>query len=59
MYHGLGNHFRRTRWNSNVSWVMWNLIVSPFRVLVLVLVQDICIVCAKYHRLRYHFGRNQ
>ena len=24
-YHRLGNHFGRTRWNSKVTWVMWNL----------------------------------
>ena len=23
--HRLGNHFGRTRWNSLVMWVMWNL----------------------------------
>ena len=26
-YHRLGNHFGRTRWNSLVTWVMWNLIL--------------------------------
>ena len=25
-YHGLRNHFGRTRWNSKVTWVMWNLV---------------------------------
>jgi hypothetical protein len=44
-YHRLKN--RRTRWIPWVTRVMWNL--SFFRlVIVLVLVQDRCIVCAKY-----------
>ena len=25
-YHRLGNRFGRTRWNSKVTWVMWNLV---------------------------------
>ena len=31
MYHRLGNHLGRTRWNSYVTWVMWNLIQSFWR----------------------------
>jgi hypothetical protein len=46
MYHRLGCHFGRTRWNSYVTWVMWNL-VSVRLEIVLVSVQDRCTVCAK------------
>ena len=45
-YHRLGNYFERTRWNSLVMWVMWNL-VSFCLETVLVSVQDRCIVCAR------------
>ena len=45
-YHRLRNHFGRIRWNSSVTWVMWNL-VSVFLETVLALVQDWCMVCAK------------
>ena len=45
-YHRLGNRFGRTRWNSYVTWVMWNLIFVHLEI-VLVLVQDMCVVCAK------------
>ena len=31
MYHRLGNRFGRTRWNSQVTWVMWNLVRSVWR----------------------------
>jgi hypothetical protein len=31
MYRRLRNHFGRTRWNSYVTWVMWNLVSVPFR----------------------------
>ena len=31
MYHRLGNHFERNRWNSLVTWVMWNLVRSIWR----------------------------
>ena len=59
MYHGLEKHFGRSRWNSYVTWVMWNLI-SVCLETVLVSVQDRCIVCALwYHRLRNHFGSTQ
>jgi hypothetical protein len=46
MYRSFRNHFGRTRWNSYVSWVMWNL-VSVRLETVLVSVQDRCTVCAK------------
>jgi hypothetical protein len=39
MYHRLGKHFGRTRWNSYVTWVMSNLVLVRLEiVLVLVLV---------------------
>jgi hypothetical protein len=45
-FHMLGNHFGPTRWNSKLTWVMWNL--SSFRLeIVLVSVQDRCMVCAR------------
>ena len=46
MYHRLRNCFGRTRWNSQVTWVMWNL-VSVRLEMVLVSVLDRCTVCAK------------
>jgi hypothetical protein len=46
MYHRLRNHFGCTRWNSYVTWVMWNL-VSVRLETVLVSVQDRCTVCAE------------
>ena len=45
-YYRLRSHFERTRWNSLVTWIMWNL-VSVYLVTVLVSVQDRCIVCNK------------
>jgi hypothetical protein len=45
-YHRLGNHFRHTRWNSELTWVMCNLILVCLETM-LVSVQDRCIVCAK------------
>jgi hypothetical protein len=45
-HHRLRNHFGRTRWNSLVTWVMWNLVLVHLET-VLVLVQDRCMVCAK------------
>jgi hypothetical protein len=45
-YHRLRNHFRCTRWNSYVTWVMWNL-VSVHLEIVLVSVQDRSMICAK------------
>ena len=45
-YHRLRSHCGRTRWNSLVTWIMWNL-VSVCLVTVLVLVQDRCTVCVK------------
>ena len=45
-YHKLVNRFGRTRWNSLVTWVIWNL--TSFRLeTVLVLGQDRCTVCTK------------
>jgi hypothetical protein len=46
MYHRRGSHFGCTRWNSLVTWVLWNL--SSIRLdTVLVSVQDRCMVCAR------------
>ena len=45
-YHRLENHFGRTRWNSKVTWVMWNLILIHLFT-VLVSVQNWCAMCAK------------
>ena len=44
--HRLRNRFGRTRWNSEVTWVMSNL-VSICLETVLVSVQDRCTICAK------------
>ena len=46
MYTGLENHFGRSRRNSYVTGLKWNL-VSVRLDIVLVLVQDSCTVCAK------------
>jgi hypothetical protein len=46
MYCRLRHHFGRTRWNSYVMWVMWNLILVLLET-VLVSVQDRCMICAK------------
>jgi hypothetical protein len=46
MYHRLRCCFGLSRWNSYVTWVMWNL-VSVRLETVLVLVQDRSTVCAK------------
>ena len=44
---GSENHFGCTRWNSKVTWVIWNL--ASFRLeSMLVLVQDRCMVCARH-----------
>ena len=45
-YHRLRNRFGRTRWNSKVTWVISNH-VSVRLEMVLVSVQDRCMVCAK------------
>jgi hypothetical protein len=51
MYHRLENHFACTRWNSNMMWVTWNLILVHLDArLVHGLRQT-------YLRLRIHFGR--
>ena len=47
MYHRLGNRFGRTRWNSKVTRVMWNLVLVRLEI-VLVSMQDRCTVCAKH-----------
>jgi hypothetical protein len=47
MYHRLENHFERTRWNSLVTWVTWNLVLVHL-VTVLVSMQDRCTVCTKH-----------
>ena len=44
-YHGLSNHFGRTRWNSMVKSVMSNLVLVHLET-VLVLVQGRCTDCA-------------
>jgi hypothetical protein len=44
--HRLKNHFGRTRWNSLMTWGMWNL-VSVHLENVLVSAQDMCMVSAK------------
>jgi hypothetical protein len=46
-YHRLRNVFGRTRWNSEVTWVMSNLILVCLDT-VLVSVQDRCMVYAKH-----------
>jgi hypothetical protein len=46
-YHRLRNYFGRTRWISNVTLVMWNL-VSNYLETVVMSVQDSCTVCAKH-----------
>ena len=48
-YLRLENCFGRTRWNSMVMWVMWNLTSFSLET-VLVLVQDRCTLCAKRTR---------
>jgi hypothetical protein len=45
-YHKLRNDFACTRWNSLVTWAMWNLVLVRLEI-VLVSVQDRCMVCAK------------
>jgi hypothetical protein len=45
-YHRLGNQFGRIRWNSKMTWVMWN-IVSVHLETMLVSVQDSRTVCAE------------
>jgi hypothetical protein len=44
IYHRVENHFGCTRWNSKVTWVIWN-VVSVY--LETVLVQDKCMVCTE------------
>jgi hypothetical protein len=46
-YHRIKNHFGRTRWNCQMTCVMWNLILVYFEI-VLVSVQDRCTVHAKH-----------
>jgi hypothetical protein len=47
MFCRLRNRSGRTWWNSKVTWVMWNLVLAHFEI-VLVSVQDRCTVCAKH-----------
>ena len=47
MYHRLRNRIGRTRWNSKVTWVIWNLF-SVHLERVLVSVQDRCTVSAEH-----------
>ena len=46
MIHRLGNHFGWTRWNSKVMRLKWNLVTVRSEI-VLVLVQDRCMICAE------------
>jgi hypothetical protein len=46
-YCRLKNHFRRIRWNSYVTWALWNF-VSVHLEMLLVSVQDRCMVCTKH-----------
>jgi hypothetical protein len=46
-YHRLRNHFRFTRWNFKLTWVMWSH-VSVRLEMVLVSEQDRCTVSAKH-----------
>jgi hypothetical protein len=46
-YHRIRNCFGHTRWYFEVMWVMWNL-VSVRLEIVLLSVQDRCIVCAEH-----------
>jgi hypothetical protein len=46
-YRRLGNSIRGTRWNSKVTWVMWNLVSICFKT-VLASVQDRCLVCVNH-----------
>jgi hypothetical protein len=46
-YHSLKNYFGRTRWNTKVTWAMWNLILYHLE-MVLVSEEDRCTVCAKH-----------
>jgi hypothetical protein len=45
-YRRLGNSIGGTRWNSLVTWVMWNLVSICFETL-LAFVQDWCTVCVE------------
>jgi hypothetical protein len=46
-YYRLANCFGCTRWNSYVTWFMWNLVLVHLET-VLASVQDRCTVCAKH-----------
>jgi hypothetical protein len=46
-YHSLRDYFGCTRWNSKVTWLMWNLVLAHLEI-VLLLVQDRCTVCTKH-----------
>ena len=58
-YHMLKNHFGHTQENSQVMWVMWNLISISLEI-VLVSMQDSGSVSRQtYHKLRIHFRRTR
>jgi hypothetical protein len=46
MYRRLETSYGHTRWNSSVTWVIWNFVLVHLET-VLVSVQDMCTVCAK------------
>ena len=45
-YHMLRNQFGQTRWNYYMKCIIWNLALVQLEI-VLVLVQDSCMVCAQ------------
>ena len=50
----LTQDFGRTRWNSLVMWVMWNLVLVHLET-VLASVQDRCTLCAKVPEVQKSF----
>jgi hypothetical protein len=46
MYHGHGNLYGHTKWNSKVMWVEWKLVLIYLNIM-LILTQDTCTVCAE------------
>jgi hypothetical protein len=55
-YQRIGNHFGRTGYNSEVTWIMWNLLSVRLET-VLVLVHDRCFFWAEQTiGLENHFG---
>jgi hypothetical protein len=45
-YHRLINSFGRTRWNLQVTWVVWNIVLVRLEI-VLLFMQDWCTVCVE------------